>query len=290
MQRRADCSGPRRRYDLAGFRAKEARFREKIDKLLRDLPDNTHDLKFPKPLERERTEMLTAVHSTLSAHAHRNRRQHAPPFLCRTVKVEFAGEPGEGSGVVRSFLAAVCEALVLPERLPSLPDPKAAASKKASRANVFQTVFAMDVDALPQPLDGGSSQLQAASAAMECDAMVPDTATAAAAAASGTTTTATVARAQPLFHSPGKPGYVTPVWVAGDGDSEVRLAWFRHTGTLVGLALVHNNMFPMTFARHVLKFLLGRDVGWHDLAFFDADMCVPPDSARPSKGLGGLCW
>lgn len=37
----------------------------------------------------------------------------------------------------------------------------------------------------------------------------------------------------------------------------------------MGLSVLHNDIFPITFTRHVLKFLLGRKIGWHDLAFFD---------------------
>lgn len=40
-------------------------------------------------------------------------------------------------------------------------------------------------------------------------------------------------------------------------------------GRLLGLSLLHGDIFPISFSRHVLKFLLGRKIGWHDLAFFD---------------------
>ena len=43
-------------------------------------------------------------------------------------------------------------------------------------------------------------------------------------------------------------------------------------GRMLGLALLHGHLFPVNFCRHVLKFLLGRTIRWHDLAFFDAEL------------------
>lgn len=234
--------------------------------MIGELPENSHDLKFSTPLDRERNALLTAVHTNFKAHARRKRKLRVPPFLCRTVKLEFAGEPGEGSGVVRSFLAAVCDALVQPTQLPPLPEGETDSSKSTGRSGRSASMLMMGYHPLqtPSALEPSATlPADGPAAAMECDSVVPDT-------EAGVETPAPIS--QPLFHSPGKPGYLSPVWVGGADDSEVRLAWFRHTGTLVGLALLHNNMFPMTFSRHVLKHLLGRDVGWHDLAFFDAEM------------------
>ena len=41
---------------------------------------------------------------------------------------------------------------------------------------------------------------------------------------------------------------------------------------LVGLCLLQNEICPMFMNRHVLKCVLGRRLGWHDLAFFDPVM------------------
>ena len=68
-----------------------------------------------------------------------------------------------------------------------------------------------------------------------------------------------------LFYEPGKAGYVSPR--EGDG-SAYRLAVFRNVGRVVGLCLLHKETIPISFSRHVLKFLLGRQIAWHDLAFF----------------------
>lgn len=38
---------------------------------------------------------------------------------------------------------------------------------------------------------------------------------------------------------------------------------------LIGLCLLQNELFPLFLQRHVLKFILGRPIRFHDLAFFD---------------------
>ncbi len=38
---------------------------------------------------------------------------------------------------------------------------------------------------------------------------------------------------------------------------------------IMGLCLLQNEICPLFFTRHVLKFLLGRKITWYDLAFFD---------------------
>ena len=40
----------------------------------------------------------------------------------------------------------------------------------------------------------------------------------------------------------------------------------------MGLCLLQNEICPLFFNRHVLKCILGRPLGWHDLAFFDPVM------------------
>ena len=41
---------------------------------------------------------------------------------------------------------------------------------------------------------------------------------------------------------------------------------------VIGLCLLQNEIIPLYLCRHVLKYILGRPVGWHDLAFFDPVM------------------
>lgn len=38
---------------------------------------------------------------------------------------------------------------------------------------------------------------------------------------------------------------------------------------LIGLCLLQNELFPVFLQRHVLKYILGRPIRFHDLAFFD---------------------
>lgn len=93
----------------------------------------------------------------------------------------------------------------------------------------------------------------------------------------------------PLFYSPGKCGFYSPR--EGFASYE-RLNAFRNVGRydiefeitlkkyqlklltfsnnrLVGLCLLQNELFPLFLQRHVLKFILGRPIRFHDLAFFD---------------------
>lgn len=89
---------------------------------------------------------------------------------------------------------------------------------------------------------------------------------------------------KPLLFEPGKPGFYSP---RVGSKSSRRLSWFRLIGIplkgplpcadlllgrLVGLCLMHNEILPLVFNRHVAKYLLGRDVRWHDMAFFDPEM------------------
>lgn len=41
---------------------------------------------------------------------------------------------------------------------------------------------------------------------------------------------------------------------------------------IIGLCLLQNEICPLYLNRHVLKYLLGRKIAWHDLAFFDPAM------------------
>ena len=38
---------------------------------------------------------------------------------------------------------------------------------------------------------------------------------------------------------------------------------------IIGLCLLQNEICPLFLNRHVLKYILGRTIAWHDLAFFD---------------------
>ncbi|XP_048590266.1 E3 ubiquitin-protein ligase UBR5-like isoform X2 [Nematostella vectensis] len=70
----------------------------------------------------------------------------------------------------------------------------------------------------------------------------------------------------PLFYQPGKAGYYSP---RPGQYTDDRLNCYRNVGRIIGLCLLQNELCTLTFNRHVIKFILGRRVGWHDLAFFD---------------------
>lgn len=71
----------------------------------------------------------------------------------------------------------------------------------------------------------------------------------------------------PLFYSPGKRGFYTPR--QGKASYE-RLNAFRNVGRLIGLCLLQNELCPIFLNRHVLKYILSRQIKFHDLAFFDS--------------------
>uniref|UniRef100_A0A0K2U4A3 E3 ubiquitin-protein ligase UBR5 n=1 Tax=Lepeophtheirus salmonis TaxID=72036 RepID=A0A0K2U4A3_LEPSM len=70
----------------------------------------------------------------------------------------------------------------------------------------------------------------------------------------------------PLFYCPGKRGFYSPV--QGKATQE-RLNAFRNVGRLMGLCLLQNELCPLFLNRHVIKYILGRTIRFHDLAFFD---------------------
>ena len=41
---------------------------------------------------------------------------------------------------------------------------------------------------------------------------------------------------------------------------------------MIGLCFIQNELIPLLLNRHVIKYILGRKISWHDLAFFDPVM------------------
>lgn len=86
-----------------------------------------------------------------------------------------------------------------------------------------------------------------------------------------------------LLHEPGKlpeqSGFYAPKPFAYSDKSPEenniknrRLKMFTAIGRFIGLSLWFSVTVPLNFSRHVVKFLLERDVTWEDLAFFNADL------------------
>lgn len=114
--------------ELGGFPVKEARFRRHMEKLRNA---QQKDLTLSK-MERSRTSLLVQTFKELNTQfGNQNRRIH-PPLAFNRVKVTFKDEPGEGSGVARSFYTSVAEALLANEKLPSLETAQVGASKYSS--------------------------------------------------------------------------------------------------------------------------------------------------------------
>lgn len=47
---------------------------------------------------------------------------------------------------------------------------------------------------------------------------------------------------------------------------------FRNVGRIIGLCLLENELCPIYFNRHVIKYILKKPIAWHDLAFFDPEL------------------
>lgn len=102
--------------ELRGFPVKEARFRRHMEKLRNA---QQRDLTLSK-MERNRTSLLVQTFKELNTHFGNQNRRLLPPLAFNRVKVTFKDEPGEGSGVARSFYTSIAEALLANEKLPSL--------------------------------------------------------------------------------------------------------------------------------------------------------------------------
>ena len=64
----------------------------------------------------------------------------------------------------------------------------------------------------------------------------------------------------PLFYQPGKTGFYSPR--LGKCTKE-RLDVFRNVGRLIGLCLLQNELIPLPLNRHVLKYILHKEVRCH---------------------------
>lgn len=102
--------------ELRGFPVKEARFRRHMEKLRNA---QQRDLTLLK-IERNRNGLLIQTFKELNTHFGNQNRRILPPLAINRVKVTFKDEPGEGSGVTRSFYTAIAEALLANEKLPNL--------------------------------------------------------------------------------------------------------------------------------------------------------------------------
>lgn len=71
-------------------------------------------------MERDRSQLLIQSFKQLNTQFNRRTNGTGPPLVVHRVKVTFRDEPGEGSGVARSFYTAFCHAVLSAEKLPNL--------------------------------------------------------------------------------------------------------------------------------------------------------------------------
>ncbi|XP_050538326.1 E3 ubiquitin-protein ligase UBR5 isoform X3 [Daktulosphaira vitifoliae] len=105
--------------ELGGFPVKEAKFRRDMEKLRNQ---QNRDLTLSK-LERDRNQLILMTFKELNNQYnsyHRRTSSSQPCLAVNRVKVTFKDEPGEGSGVARSFYTALAEAILSCEKLPNL--------------------------------------------------------------------------------------------------------------------------------------------------------------------------
>ena len=105
--------------ELGGFPVKEAKFRREMEKLRNS---RTVDLTLSK-IERERSQLIIQAFKEFNNHFQTHSKRPSPshpPMVVNRVKVMFQNEPGEGSGVARSFYTALAEAILVQQPIPNL--------------------------------------------------------------------------------------------------------------------------------------------------------------------------
>jgi len=374
--------------ELGGFPVKEAKFRREMEKLRNS---RTLDLTLSK-IERDRAQLITQAFKEFNNHYQTHSRRTSashPPMVVNRVKVMFQNEPGEGSGVARSFYTALAEAILVGQPIPNLEAAQAGPQKSMqmsliqrlrgnrgprtsskSRSGVRDSTR-LSYDARPFYMngEGGSNEhlsnhqqqlgerlfprvqslrpslaskitgmllelspanlllllatedtlrerveeavdiiLTSGSGSVASQNLPPTSNPSEIEAPPGTgppqhsenmspldvfnlatgltpppssshkkeaasspahdqTKTETEGEdLAPLFYQPGKKGFYSP---RQGRPTDVRLNAFRNVGRLLGLCLLQNELCPLFLNRHVLKYLLGRPIRFHDLAFFD---------------------
>ncbi|CAL1532111.1 unnamed protein product [Lymnaea stagnalis] len=381
--------------ELGGFPVKEGRFRREMEKLR-----NSQQRDLTLEVERDRNALLTQTFKQLNTYFNRRTNTSGPPLCVHRVKVTFKDEPGEGSGVARSFYTAVANAALSQEKLPPLDSilvggkslqytnkslvssppysatdlinrlrsrdrerqrstirqrsrdremrrtlsfdappfymptdpppgsstsgvsgtdnpengtdaisqyrrqlgerlyPKVRALKSGLAAKITgmllelsppQLVLLLASDeSLRQRVDEAVEIISSHTREMNSDTFLdldifnlsseksktpPSASSVSGARGEGLTCDLLMEEDiednAPLFWQPGKRGYYSPR--IGKASPE-RLNAFRNMGRIIGLCLLQNEICPLFFNRHVLKCILGRRIGWHDLAFFDPVM------------------
>lgn len=124
-------------YELRGFPVKEVRFRRHMEKLRNAQQRDLNLLK----MDRNRNSLLIQTFKELNTHFNNQNRRLFPALAFNRVKVTFKDEPGEGSGVTRSFYTSIAEALLANEKLPNLETAQVGSSTSSS--NKYSMPFAV---------------------------------------------------------------------------------------------------------------------------------------------------
>jgi len=354
--------------ESSGFSAREQRFRHEMERL-----KNAHqkDIRF-EAMERDRILLIQKTFRTLNSYYYRNQNLNSsssvPPLAVQRVKVTFKDEPGEGSGVARSFYSSIVEAILSEEKLPVLelgsyaassaaqstslssshaqrqqrpsrerrttlatylrsdrrstslllssearpfkfPDSTNTSNSSESNINEHWTsnkfklglsiypkvaaiqpfhaekITGMLLEGLPTPqlqriinieedlrlkVEEAMNILTSHSTRdTQQNDSLPTTMNERLLTNKNALFDKQPNEYMPLFWQPDKKGVYAPR--PGKYTPE-RLTAYRNVGRLIGLCLLQNELFPLPLCRHVIKYILNRQIRWHDLAFFDSTM------------------
>lgn len=112
-------------YELGGFEVREQKFRKEMET---NRTNRNDDLCLN--VDRARNRLIAQTFTQLNQHF-RNKSAYRQPLAVIRVKVTFRNEPGEGTGVARSFYTAIAEELRSSLPLPTL-DPIVNSSSTSS--------------------------------------------------------------------------------------------------------------------------------------------------------------
>ncbi|KAK3087035.1 hypothetical protein FSP39_000732 [Pinctada imbricata] len=296
--------------ELGGFPVKESKFRREMEKIR-----NSQQRDLTLEVERDRNSLIVQGFKQLNTQYNRRTNTSGPPLAVHRVKVTFKDEPGEGSGVARSFYTAIANAVLSQEKLPPLDGVliggKTLQYNLIQRARTREHERERQRSAMQRPRSRDRARSQSLSYDappfyMPTDPPVPLSnnnnaggATSNPGGEGGSTDGAgdTISQyrrqlGERLFPKvramqPSLAAKITGMLLELSPAQLLLMLTSEDTlrtrvdeavdvivtnGRIIGLCLLQNEMCPLFLNRHVLKYILGRKVGWHDLAFFDPVM------------------
>lgn len=98
-----------------------------------------------KQMERDRSQLILLTFKELNIQYNScHRRTAQPPLAFSRVKVFFKDEPGEGSGVARSFYTAIADAFLANEKLPNLDSVQISVLDRMRNSDVLPRTVSID--------------------------------------------------------------------------------------------------------------------------------------------------